>query len=210
MKLYADTPARLTRQVIADLFVVTWTAGWVWLAVTVHEQVNRLGAPGRQLESAGEGLSGNLNEAGSRAGEVPLVGDQLRDALRKAASSGDYLAAAGRSEQEAVRRLALLLAVALVVLPVLLVLAGWLFARLRWSREATAANRLVRGLDPAAAGDLFALRALGRQPLRTLARIDADPAAAWRRGDQEVIGALAALELRALGVRAPAGRPSAG
>jgi hypothetical protein len=206
MKLYADTPARRTRQVLADLFVASWTALWVWLAVTVNEQVNRLQAPGRTLESAGEGLAGSLTDAGSRAGDLPLVGDRLRQALQNAAGSGDRLADAGRAEQEAVSQLALLLAVLLVVVPVLLVLVVWLVARLRWSREATAAARLIAAGEMGSAEDLFALRALARQPLRRLRRIDVDPAAAWRRGDGEVIDALAALELRSLGVRAAGAR----
>ncbi len=202
MKLYADTPARRTRQVVADLFVAGWTAFWVWLAVTVHDLVNRLQAPGRTIESAGESLAGNLNDAGARAGELPLVGDRLREALEKAAGSGDRLADAGRAGQEAVSQLALLIAVALVAVPVLLVLVIWLFARLRWSREATAAARMIAAGEVGAADDLFALRALARQPLRRLRRIGVDPAAAWRRGDAEVIDALAALELRSIGLRA--------
>jgi hypothetical protein len=51
--------------------------------------------------------------------------------------------------------------------------------------------------------DLFALRALARQPLTALARLHPDAADAWRRRDPEAVRALADLELRACGLKAP-------
>ena len=87
---------------------------------------------------------------------------------------------------------------AVLIFPLGLVLFGWLPLRLRWMRRAGAA----RALRNAPAGrDLLALRALAGQPLRRLTRIDPDVAQAWRRGDQATVDALAALELRALGLR---------
>src|SRR6266545_2319456 len=68
--------------------------------------------------------------------------------------------------------------------------------------EATAASRLRRDLSGGDLG-LFALRAIANRPLRELRRASPDPVADLQRGDY---GALAALELRALGLR-PA-RPS--
>ena len=49
--------------------------------------------------------------------------------------------------------------------------------------------------------DLFALRALANRPLPRLTEISPDPVEAWRRGDSEVVRALAALELRSIGLR---------
>ena len=51
--------------------------------------------------------------------------------------------------------------------------------------------------------DLFALRALARQPMHRLAKISDDPAGAWRRGDPEVVRRLAVLELREVGLKPP-------
>ncbi len=73
---------------------------------------------------------------------------------------------------------------------------GWLPLRLRWMRRAGAAVKL-RG----SSRDLLALRALANQPLRRLAALDPGIAAAWRRGDPAAVEALAALELRRLGLR---------
>jgi hypothetical protein len=80
----------------------------------------------------------------------------------------------------------------------------WLYLpqRIAFVRRATAGQRF---LDSGADLDLFALRAMAHQPLHVLARVDSDPAGAWRRGEPEVIGQLARLELRSAGLRAPAG-----
>jgi hypothetical protein len=94
--------------------------------------------------------------------------------------------------------LAWALALLLLVGPVLVVLLGWLPLRVRWIRRATAAVGLR---DGNAGRDLLALRALANQPLRRLTRIDPDPVGAWRDGDRSTVNALAALELRRLGVR---------
>jgi hypothetical protein len=91
-------------------------------------------------------------------------------------------------------------------IPVLIALAIHLPLRWRFVREATAGRRYV---DSAADLDLFALRAMSRQPLHRLARISDDPAAAWRRGDPEVVRALAVLELRHSGLSLPEGEAPA-
>ena len=200
MTLYADTPGRRTRQILSDLLVLAWTALWVWLGVALYRLIEQLATPGQRLESAGNGLGSRLHDAGDSAGRVPLVGDNLRSALDRAAGTGTDLADAGRAQQHAVHHVALLRAVALVVVMGGVALAGWLLVRVRWAREATAARRLLG----AGAPELFALRALTRRPVRALARVagpDTDPAAAWRRGDPEIVAALADLELRRLGLR---------
>ena len=76
------------------------------------------------------------------------------------------------------------------------------FVPIRWRfvREATASARFI---DAAEDLDLFALRALARQPMYVLAKISDDPAGAWRARDPEVVTALAALELRDCRARGP-------
>ena len=47
MKIYADTPARRTRQVISDIWFVVWAVLWIWLAVRLHDLIVPLGTLGR-------------------------------------------------------------------------------------------------------------------------------------------------------------------
>ncbi|QCB93215.1 hypothetical protein [Cellulomonas shaoxiangyii] len=204
MRFYAQDGPRRARQVVGDLAVLAWVAAWVWVARRLHDVVARLGAPGRTLEDAGTSLRDSLGSAGDSVAGIPVVGDDVRAPFDAAGGAAASIAAAGVQVQEGAARLALAAAVAVALGPVLVVLVAWLRARVSFARRAGAAARLV---DSAADLDLFALRALATQPVTRLAHVCDDPAGAWRRGDPDVVRALAALELRSLGVRPPAVAP---
>jgi hypothetical protein len=195
--LYADRPATATRQLITDLLVVAWVAAWVWAAMKLYDLVEKLAVPGRELEGAGGGLADNLHDAGDKVDNLPGVGNAIATPFDKAADAARSVASAGHAQQEAVGDLALALALALLVFPLGLVLFAWLPLRVRWIRRAGAAAALRAG---PAGRDLLALRALATQPLRRLARLGPDVAAAWRDGDPSTVDALARLELRTLGL----------
>ncbi len=202
VKIYADRLPVAIRQLLTDIAVVIWVYAWIRAGIWVHDVVLKLGVPGQKLQGAGTGIADNLAEAGSRVGRVPLVGDELTDPFTRAAEAARSLADAGRDQQEIVGDLALVLALLLVAVPLGLVLLLWLPYRLRWMRRAGVAAA-VR--DQPAGRDLLALRALAGRPLNQLARLGPDIARSWRDGDAAAVDALAALELRELGLR-PAGR----
>lgn len=199
MMIYAERRGRVIRQVVSDVLAVAWLVLWGYAAAHVHDQVSRLRTPGQRLELAGVEIRGALTAAAERAGRVPLVGDDLAEALRGGAGAGDTLRGAGRTQITAVEDLATLLAVFVVVIPLLFLLLTWLPPRLRFVLAARSARRL-RGIG---ARDLLALRALTRLSARRLARFGGDPAVGWRDGDPEVIRRLAAAELDAHGLRPP-------
>ncbi|MFG2168434.1 hypothetical protein [Micromonospora chersina] len=198
MKIYADRFPTALRQLLTDLLVVVWVYAAIRFALWLHDLVEKLAVPGEKLEGAGGGLADNLADAGGKVGRVPLVGDELTGPFTKAAEAARAVAEAGRDQQELVGQLALALAIAALVFPLGLVLFGWLPLRVRWMRRAGAAKALAAA---PAGRDLLALRALAGQPLAKLNRIAPDVAEAWRRGDDETVDALAALELRGLGLR---------
>jgi len=198
VKIYPDRPAAAARQTFVDLLVVAWIFVWIWAAMWLHDLVQKLSAPGRRLESAGTGMADNLADVGGKVGRVPIVGDELTTPFTSAADAARSMADAGRQQQEVVADVALWLSLSLLVLPLGLVLLVWLPLRIRWMRRATAAA------SPRAAPagrDLLALRALAAQPLRRLAKLDPEVAAKWRAADPATVDALAALELRTLGLR---------
>jgi hypothetical protein len=197
-KVYADRPATAARQFVTDLFIAAWIYGWIWAAMKLHDLVEKLAVPGQKMEGAGGGIASNLAEAGKRLGGLPLAGDALSTPFDKAASAARSLADAGHEQQKIVGDLALALSLALVVVPMALVLFGWLPLRVRWMRRAGAAAALR---TQPAGRDLLALRALAGQPLCKLAALGPDVAAAWRDGDASTVDALAAMELRGLGLR---------
>ena len=198
--IYADTPARRYRQIAADLWFVLWCALWVWLAIRLHDLILPLATPGEKLAEVGDSLTDNMAAAGDAVDDLPLIGDDVSEPFDRVGDAGQSLANAGRDQQEVVERLAVALPLALAFLAITLLLVIWLPLRLRFIARATAAKQYAHVADDL---DLFALRALTRQPLTTLLDIDPDPAAAWRRGDRAVIDALAELELRSEGLRPP-------
>ncbi|MFI6006452.1 hypothetical protein ACIA98_39855 [Streptomyces sp. NPDC051366] len=200
MRLYAQTPARRNRQVLADLFAAVLVAAAVWFALAVHETIMLLAEPGRKVESSGDSLATELGNAGDAASNVPLVGDLLKKPLQSAADASTGFADAGASLQHTVSQVADLTALALIVIPVAFVLLLWLPPRLRWIRRSATLRRL---LDAPGGADLLALRAL-TGPLSDLEALAAPPgglADAWRRGDQQVIADLSGVALRRAGLR---------
>jgi len=198
MKFYSDFAAHRSRQITVDVLAVAFMAAWIWLGVFVHSLVIGLTDFGVQMQQAGAGFRETMTDVGDDLGSVPLIGGGIRGPFDSASDAGATLEAAGASQQVAVQNLATGLGLAIAVLPVLTILALWLVPRIRFARRASTAKRLV---SAGAGVDLLALRALTTQRLTTLSAIDADPMAAWRRGDTAVMRSLAALELKSSGVR---------
>lgn len=200
MKLYADLTGRRTLQMLSDVGVLAWVAVWAWVGRAVHDATTRLAAPGYTLQGAGSGFRDQMARAGQSVSNVPLVGDGLAEPFQRAGSAGTSIEQAGKDLVSAVDSLALLLGWVTALVPIVLVVFVWAALRGRFIRRATAAQRFI---DEAADLDLFALRAMARQPMSRLARVCDDPAGAWRRSDPEMIRALAVLELRDSGLRPP-------
>jgi hypothetical protein len=200
MKLYADLTGRRTLQMLSDVGVLAWVALWAWVGRAVHDATTRLAAPGYTLQGAGSGFRDQMARAGQSVSHVPLVGDSLAEPFQRAGGAGTSIEQAGKDLVSAVDSLALLLGWVTALVPIVLVVFVWAVLRGRFIRRATAAQRFI---DEAADLDLFALRAMARQPMSRLARVCDDPAGAWRRRDPETIRALAVLELRDSGLRPP-------
>jgi hypothetical protein len=205
MKLYADLPGRRALQILADVAMLVWVCVWAWAGRVVHDATLALAAPGRQLQSAGSGFRDQMSQAGDAVQQLPLVGDRVAAPFRQASGAGTTIENAGNDLVHAVSELANVLGWVTALVPILIVGFVWLLARARFVRRATAAQRFI---DTAADLDLFALRAMARQPMQRLATISDDPTGAWRRGDPAVIRALAVLELRDCGLHPPATTPA--
>ena len=199
MKLYADRPPRLAAQLLADLLTVVWIAGWVLLGRFVHETVSALAVPGEKMDDAGTSLSVKMLEAAGKVDDLPLVKDGIAVPFEGAAKAADQLRAAGEAQVEAVSSIALGLAIAVVLIPVLMWLMVYVPLRWRFIRNATSTQRF---LEAGTAADLVALRAMSTQPLHKLVKISDDPVRAWREGDVDVVTRLAALELKSVGLSA--------
>ncbi|MFI0448194.1 hypothetical protein [Actinomadura sp. 6N118] len=196
--LYPETPTRRARQMATDILLLAWVGAWAWLAVKLHEQVTKLGAIGDTIHDTGQRIADNIATVQDKLHNLPLIGGQASEPLNRAGAAARSLASAGQAEQGLVDNLAITLVVLLLIGPAALVALRWLPRRIRWITQATTAAKLR---DHPAGTDLLALRALATQPLRKLAKLNTDPAAAWRHRQPAAVHTLAALELRRYGLR---------
>lgn len=194
---YATTPSRIMAQLVSDGVVVAWTTVWVLVGMAVHSAVSTIAAVGRQVETGANGVADNLDSAGERTDDFPLIGDALSKPLRAASEAALDIAGAGHSLDTTASWLAWVLALAVAAPPILFVAMPWLYLRLRFFRRKWTALTLAR---TPAGEQLLALRALANRPLAKLVAVHADPVGAWRMHDADAIRGLAALELRSAGV----------
>ncbi|HOB57116.1 MAG: hypothetical protein IT189_12325 [Microbacteriaceae bacterium] len=198
MKLYSDFGPRRSRQIVADVTALALIGAWVWLGITVYSLIENLSVYGVQMEDAGAGFRETMTQVGETLGGIPLIGGGIRTPFDGASEAGGALEAAGQSQQVAINQLATVLGIGIAALPILTILLLWLLPRLRFAQRASRAQKLVKS---GAGVDLLALRALASQNISALAAVDPDAMAAWRRGDDQVMRKLAALELKSSGVR---------
>jgi hypothetical protein len=198
MKPYAERIPRLGAQLLADAAAVGWAYLVVRFATMSRDLVLKLQTPANGLTDAGTAVSNVFASAAGSAERVPFVGGQLANALRGGQAAGVSLADVGRHQYETIASVGSGSALVLVLVGAMPLLLGWLPLRVHYARIAReAADCRKRDVS------LLALRALTHVRARALRNVSDDPAAAWRRDDAEVVGALATLELRRLGLRAP-------
>ena len=183
-----------------DLFMLVWAVGWWLMGRATAQAVDAAAAPVRGSSDTVRQLAEQLTQMAEVSGQVPGLGEGLRAPLDGLAESLQGVIGAAESQVALIERTGLLLGWLVFLIPVLLVWAIWWPARIRFARRARAAQGF---LHAQADLDLFALRAIVGQPLHVIAKISDDPMGAWRRGDQEVIAALVATELRRSGLNPP-------
>ncbi|MGA7050317.1 MAG: hypothetical protein WBZ37_03440 [Mycobacterium sp.] len=195
---YSTRPVRLLTQLFSDFVVVAWTTIWVLVGLAVYDAIATIVKAGREVESGTNGIADSLASAGHGAQSIPLVGDDVSKPLTSAGHAASDIADAVHDLDTTASWLGILLAIAVVALPILVAVLPWLFLRLRFFRRKWVAT----GLAATAAGQqLLALRALTNRPPRKLVALSEDPVGGWRRKDPVIIWALAALELRSAGIR---------
>jgi len=179
------------RSVVAiDLLVVLWTAAWLVLGIAVGTFVERLGAVGEGLEDAGRSI-GRAGDAVDELSDVPLMGEGFAKVAQEIHGIGRQTTENGRSFEEDVDSLALLVGAGLALGPTLPVLALWVPPRVSRERERHALRRSLKAGDGTAMAFL-ANRAVATRLFRELRKASYDPVADLAAGRYE---ALAALEL---------------
>ncbi|MBD2758770.1 hypothetical protein IEE94_04520 [Yimella sp. cx-573] len=205
MKLYAEQPVRLIRQIVFDLAVLAWMWTWWRIAHRVNDTADVSTVGAKKLETNADSLSGNLSEAGQRLRKVPLVGDTLQSPFDKSAGAAKQISFAGRDMAVGIDDLGDLLGYLTAATPFALAVLVWALLRIPYARKASQAARLRRS---AAGREVLALRALQTRGAADLLTVSQRPAAAWREGDEPATQGLADLHLKGLGLRPTAAKSS--
>jgi hypothetical protein len=198
VKFYAERPSRLAAQVCGDLLLAGWMAGWLWLGLRLHDEIEALARPTRRVGEASTGLANALTGTSDQVRNLQLVGDVLAAPFDAIIAGARELATASTTSQESLARLADLAVPLTALFPVLFALTLWLALRGRWIRRATAVTRLRRTGE---GEGLLAAQALTSARIDQLAGFElddnplADPVSRRR---------LATFALRQLGLRTTA------
>jgi hypothetical protein len=175
MRLYPDTPDDRGRAVARDALVLLTLFVLAWLALKVHDAVDELAILGTGVRESGEVVQSGFEKAGEAVSGVPVVGDDVSDALSDAGSgTGGEVAQAGSDGEERVHDLANLLGVLFFAIPASILLLATLPGRIRQVRELNATERLL-DVTSDERRRLVAMRAAFCLPARELARHTKDP-----------------------------------
>ena len=204
VRLYPETSRQLARTLAHGALVLILLVLFAWIGLKVQDAVAELAVLGRGVNEAGTTVQGGFEAAAAGVDSVPVIGDELADALAGAGEgTGGNVAELGREGEDRVQDLADLLGLVTFLVPAILVLAFTLPSRLRQIRNLTAADRLLVEPDAALTGErrrLLAMRAAFSLPYPTLARYTEDPLGdlATGRYDALVTAALDDAGLRPL------------
>ena len=202
MRLYADTPARRTRQVVADLVIAVVAGAGIALGVALGLGVNQLARASSDLSGRTGSTGAALLGSAQQLSTVPAIGGQLSTPLVGLASvissTGDTLA----TQATRLHALAWVLGAAVVLAAVAVAVLLWVVARWPWVRRASGIPRTL-GPDELEA---LAAAAVSTRPLGRIRRLGPGVIGAWRAGNPAARDQLAGVELAALGLRGGSGR----
>jgi hypothetical protein len=202
MRVYPDTLNDRGRAVAKDALVLLTLFVLAWLALKVHDTVDKLAVLGTGVRDSGSAVQDGFGAAADAVSGVPVVGGDVGNALRDAGSgTGGNVADAGRAGEDRVHELANLLGILFFAIPASILLLTTLPARIRQVRELNAAERFLG--DPASdeRRRLIAMRAAFSLPARDLIRYTKDPIGDLEFGRYD---ALIAAAYEAEGLASPA------
>lgn len=184
-----------------DGFILFWVVLWlvigVWTGVTLWQASatgDTISTSGDALQTAGNGLQG--------LAELPIIGEGPGKVGTEVTETGEDIAERGQLIKGQLRRLAILLSLAVVAIPVMPVGGFYVPLRLSWRRRVRDLRTALaeRGEDPGLD------RYLAEQARATLSYAEVRALVGDRDPTDEVgVRRLADAELARLGIERPAG-----
>jgi hypothetical protein len=186
-----------------DVVLVLWAALWIGIAAATAYEVDALRTLGDTVTKAGVAAETTGKAIQSLSG-IPFVGGRVATLGEQATAAGRSARLSGRSSKGTVDRLAILLGVAIGLIPTVPLLALYAPLRRSWKRDRKAVSLAVSRWDgEPGLEDFLAQRALAHLPYHELRELTAD-GYAFEEGARP---RLAAAELRRLGLDRRPRRP---
>jgi hypothetical protein len=198
-----SVPAFLSARAMRRLNVALaiWVAFWIGIAAYTAYEVSALRSLSQTVVKAGAATE-STGHALAAVGHLPFVGGQISQLATQAIDAGASARESGAATASTVDRLAILLGIAIALIPTVPLLALYLPLSLGWRRDRTAVRRAVAQWDGEPELEAFlahrALSHLRFDELRELGYAGT--------GSSASNAELAAAELRRLGLDRPARR----
>ena len=201
MRFYPDIPSRRASTLAADLLTILALVLFGWIALEVHDAVDRLAVLGQGVNEAGSSIEDGFDTAADAVDGTPVVGGELAEGLRDAGEgSGGNVADLGREGEDRTHRLADILGIVTFGLPALFLLLRTVPPRVAQMRRLSAAERVLVEGDSAEHRRLVAMRAAFALPYGQLLRYTQDPLGDLEAGRHD---ALVRAALEDAGLRPP-------
>jgi len=186
---------------VLDVVIVVYLIVWVVLGVVIGRDIARLVDLTDQVVRVGATLRAT-GEGFAALSAIPFVGGDIGAVAGRVVEAGAEVEASGRDSADAIREMSVLVAIALALLPTLVLVPVYLPMRLAWRRDVAAVREALRadGQTPELLG-VLALRAVVTLPYDRLRALHPDPWGALERGESDP---LAAAELERLGLESDA------
>jgi hypothetical protein len=198
-----SVPAFLSARALRRLNVALaiWAAFWIGIATYTAYEVAALRTLSRTVVKAGAATE-STGHALAAVGHLPFVGGRITQLAAQAIAAGASARASGASTAATVDHLAVLLGIAIALIPTVPLLALYVPFVVSWRRDREAVRRAVARWDGEPGLEAFlAQRALTHLPFEELRELG--------YGAEEGLppnAELAAAELRRLGLDRPARR----
>jgi hypothetical protein len=174
MRYYPDIPSRRASTLARDLLTALILVLLAWIALKVHDAVDRLAVLGEGVNAAGSSVEDGFDAAADAVDGTPLVGEPLAEGLRGAGEgTGGNVADLGQAGEDRVHQLADILGLVTFFVPATLLLLRVVPARIAQARQLTAAERVLVSGD--ASARTLAMRAAFGLPYGQLLAHTPDP-----------------------------------
>lgn len=201
-----SAPAFLSARAMRRLNVAlaVWAVFWIGIAAYTAYEVAALRTLGHTVVKAGVATE-STGHALAAVGHLPLIGGRISGLAAQAVAAGASARASGASTATTIDRLAVLLGIAIALIPTVPLLGLYLPLRLSWRRDRKAVRLAIARWDGDVGLEAFlAQRALAHLSFAELRELGYD-GTPGSPPDAE----LAAAELRRLGLDRPARRLAA-